>query len=166
MPFNHFRFKATLYLSLVGLLIIGFHIIFDIDIFEQFVVFIHHYEAYEADELVVIFPLLLAGLIIDAINEKNRKQQEIDQQRLKALKATMTTVQDISNNFLNNMQYFLMEARENKQLKDDSIETINTLIFDTARELRLLGDVNHTKEQEFSSGMSGIDYKPKQDKDE
>jgi len=166
MPFNNFRFRITLYLAVIGLLVVGFHIIFDVDIFEKFVALIHRYEAYEVDELVIVFPLILIGLIIDGLNEKNRKEHEIELQRLKALKSTMTTVHDISNNFLNNMQYFIMEARENKQLKDESIETINTLIFDTAEELKLLGQVNHTKEQEYSAGISGIDYKQKKDKPE
>jgi hypothetical protein len=166
MRFLYYRFRATLYLSLIGVLAATIHIIFDVDVFERFAGFIRYYEAYDVDELVLFFPLLLMGLIIDSVNERNRKTDEIAQQRLNTLKATMTTVQDINNNFLNNMQYFVMEARENKQLKDESIEMINTMIFDTAKELQLLGNIEHTNEHEYSAGVKGIDYKQMQDKAE
>ena len=144
---------------LFGSILIAINIYFELDIFEMGVAFVHQYEEYDLDEVLLIGIPILVGLLIDLLNEKQRKQHLIDEERLKTLKATMNTVHDINNNFLNNMVYFVSEARENKQLTDDSIEEVDRLIYETADQLKLLGNITHTKETDFAAGIKGIDYK-------
>jgi len=162
MPFDQFRFKNSLYMLLVGSILIAINIYFELDIFEMAVAFVHQYEEYDLDELLLIGIPILVGLLIDLLNEKQRKQHLIDEERLKALKATMNTVHDINNNFLNAMVYFVSEAKEEKQLTDDSIEEIDKLIYETAERLKLLGNITHTNETDYGQGIKGIDYKPSQ----
>ena len=88
----------------------------------------------------------------------------MERERLKALKATMTTVHDINNNFLNGLLYFVSEAKESNALDTESIDTINRMIFETAERLKTLSDIEHTKESDYGSGIKGIDYLPKPDK--
>ena len=164
MPFNQFRFKYSLYLLVCGIILSAINIYFNHDLFEMFVAFVHQYEAYDLDELLLLAIPLLVGLVIDLVNEKQRKQHLIDEERLKTLKATMNTVHDINNNFLNAMVYFVSEARDNKQLTDDSIEEVDKLIYKTAEQLKLLGNITHTNETDYGEGIKGIDYKSGQNK--
>lgn len=159
MPFDDFRFRNTLYLCLFGIVLVAVNIFFDFDLFERFVGFVHQYEEYDIDEFILISIPLMTGLLIDLMNEKHRKKRIVEAERLKALKATMHTVHDINNNFLNNLQHFITEAKEHKQLSDDSIKEINQLIFETADKLKRLGNINHTKETNYAAGIKGIDYK-------
>lgn len=159
MLFDEFRFRNTLYLCLLGILFVALNIFFDLDLFEQFVAFVHQYEAYDVDEIILITVPLMIGLLVDLINEKHRKTHAIEHERLRAFKATMNTVHNINNNFLNNLEYFVSEARKNKQLDDDLIEEMDRLIFETADKLKQLGDINHTKETDYATGIKGIDYK-------
>jgi len=166
MHFSEFRFKATLYCLLLGLLIVTINILFGLNLFERFVDFVHQYEEHDIDEVVLILVPLLIGLCIDLNNENHRKAQLVERERLKALKATMTTVHDINNNFLNGLLYFVSEAKESNALNTESIDTINQMIFETAERLKNLSDIKHTKESDYGSGLKGIDYLPKPDKEQ
>ncbi|HKI59702.1 MAG TPA: hypothetical protein VKA23_01595 [Mariprofundaceae bacterium] len=64
------------------------------------------------------------------------------------------------------MVYFVSEARESKQLTDDSIEEIDKLIYQTAEQLKKLGNITHTKETDYGTGVRVIDYKSDHNKPE
>jgi hypothetical protein len=63
----------------------------------------------------------------------------------------MTTVQDLVNNFLNNMQLFRMEA-EDGPLSSESLKLMDELIFETADKLKSLGDSRSVDEYEMTVG--------------
>jgi len=88
----------------------------------------------------------------------------IQEEKLKILKATMRTVQDITGNFLNNLQYFTFEISENKTLSPESIKKLDELIHDTARRINKLGNLEEVREKKMAGDMIGIDYEyPKKD---
>jgi PAS domain S-box-containing protein len=84
-----------------------------------------------------------------------RHSQEVQFQRLKTFRATMTTVHDIVNNFLANMQLIRMEAEG--RLSDDTLTLFDRLIQETATELKVLGDLQTIREKEMVIGR-GIEY--------
>ncbi len=151
-----FRFTA------IGLFVSAFFLIvsllFDLDLFEKIVELLQGVEAYDIDELLIATFIISVGLLIDYYQDRIKKERELEQKRLKALKATMSTVHDIVNNFLNNIHLFIFEAKE-KKLTPESIESLEKLIRDTAAELRALGEVEIVKEIEVVEGIAGIDYK-------
>ena len=157
---SEFRFKYTLYFSIGGIILIAIGIFFELNIFERVVTFVHQHEEYDIDEILLLLIPLLSGLTIDLINEKNRKKNIVEAERLKAFRATMNTVHDINNNFFSNLQYFVLKARE-KELDDASIEEMDRLIFETADKLKQLGDLDHTKEINYAANVKGIDYSHK-----
>jgi len=159
MPINrikNFRFTTIgLVVSLFFLIVSHLH---DLDLFEQIVALLHSFEAYDVDELLIASFVISVGLLIDYNRERSRKEHELEHKRLKALKATMSTVHHIVNNFLNNTHLFIFEARENR-LTPESIDTLEKLIHETAGELRELGEVESVREIEVINGITGIDYK-------
>ena len=76
-------------------------------------------------------------------------------QRLKVFRATMTTVHDIVNNFLMNMQLIRMEAEG--RLTEETVQLFDRLIEESAAELRVLGDLETVREKQMAVGI-GIDY--------
>ncbi len=88
---------------------------------------------------------------------QTKHKLEIQEERLKVLRATMRTVHDIVNNFLTSMQLFQMEAEEKNALNPETLELMDNIIQDTAAKLRKLGNLEATPEKQMASGV-GIDY--------
>ena len=85
------------------------------------------------------------------------KELEVQEERLKILRATMRTVNDIVGNFLNKLQLFQMEAEEKNALPPESLELMDSIIQDTTTRLRMLGDLETIHEKPMC-GDIGIDY--------
>ena len=91
--------------------------------------------------------------------QARRHNQEVQVQRLNTFRATMTTVHDIVNNFLANMQLIRLEAEG--RLSDETLTLFDRLIQDTATELKVLGDLQTIREKEMVIGR-GIEYQSSQ----
>jgi len=87
--------------------------------------------------------------------ELTRLNEEIQFQRLRVFKATMRTVQDILNNFLNSLQLVHLEAEG--ELPAEMLAVVDRLIREAAVKLKALGDLETIKEKEMALGQS-IDY--------
>ena len=110
-------------------------------------------------EFASAFVLIVVGLVIDQLRERRvaRRRAEIEEQRLRVLKATMRTVQDLVNNFLNNMQLFRMEA-EDGPLSVESLKRFDDLINETAEKLQALGDSEAVVEYKMASGIGIVPH--------
>jgi PAS domain S-box-containing protein len=95
-----------------------------------------------------------------AEEQRRRHQDEIESQRLRVFRATMTTVHDIFNNFLMNMQLIRMEAEGH--LPEETLLLFERLIQENAAELRVLSDLQTVREKEMAVG-TGIEYPKHQD---
>jgi hypothetical protein len=113
----------------------------------------------EADDILTGLTLMLAGLTVDRLLSRNRRRRrqrdEIEAQKIRTHKATMRTVQDIVNNFLNNLMLFEMPAKDN--MPHGSLDTVEELIHHTAQQLRSLGDLESVEETSLAAGI-GIKY--------
>jgi hypothetical protein len=116
-------------------------------------------EKNELDEFASAFVLIVVGLVIDQLREQRfaRRRSEIEEQRLRVLKATMRTVQDLMNNFLNNVQLFRMEA-EDGPLSVESLKLFDDLINETAEKLKALGDSESVVEYKMASGIGIVPH--------
>ncbi len=94
------------------------------------------------------------------------KEAEIREEKLKVLKATMRTVQDITGNFLNNLHCFKFEIETNKTLSPESVKKLDALIQDTSLRIDKLGNLDEIREKRMAGDMIGIDYEhPGKDED-
>jgi two-component system cell cycle sensor histidine kinase/response regulator CckA len=88
-------------------------------------------------------------------SEVRRLNDEIQRQRLRVFKATMTTVHDIVNNLLTSLQLVRLEAEG--RLSAEQLTQFDRMIADAAGKLRTLGDLETVTEKEMEIG-TGIDY--------
>ena len=131
----------------------------NIDIVKINLAFLESIERHRADDILTGLTSVLVGLAIDRVlsrqRRRKRQQDEIEAQRLRTLRATMRTVHDIVNNFLNNLMLFEIPAQDDAPHR--SLNTIEELIQHTSQELRALGDVESVVEQSLAIGI-GIEY--------
>ncbi|MDX1302905.1 hypothetical protein [Photobacterium sp.] len=88
---------------------------------------------------------------------RNKHKLEVQKERVNVLRATMRTVHDIVNNFLNNLQLFQLEAEEKNALDPKSLALMESIIQDTSTKLAKLGDLDSTPEKQVAGGI-GINY--------
>ena len=84
-------------------------------------------------------------------NLQSIREVEIREEKVKVLKATMRTVQDITGNFLNSLQYFKLEIDKNKTLPSESAKKVDELIQDAALRINILGNVEEAREKKWQA---------------
>jgi len=148
----------------VGGAVVGFGLILittltNIDLVKLNLKFLENIERHDWDDILTGVTFILVGLTIDRILSRQRKrkrqQDEMHALRLRTLKATMRTVHDIVNNFLNNLMLFEIPVMDDAP--HGSSTTVEELIQNTAQQLRSLGDVESVVEQTLAVGI-GIEY--------
>lgn len=157
------HFKNTIVAGTVGVVIVAYAFIFHKDVFDFLVIILEYLENYEVDEILIAGVLILIGLAVDLSRIRREREHtiELQDQRLKVLRATVRTVQDIVNNFLNNLLLFRLEAEENHALSNSSLQLMDSLIAETGAKLNALADLDATREIPMAGGFKGIDYEPK-----
>lgn len=156
------HFKNTIVCGTVGVGIVAFAFLFHMDVFDFLVTILEYLEAYEVDEILIAGVLLLLGLAVDlALIRRDREHTiEVQKQRLKVLRATVRTVQDIVNNFLNNLMLFRLEAEEKNALSQGALQQMDSLIVETGAKLKALADLDSAREKPMAGGLTGIDFGP------
>lgn len=152
------HFKNTAAGGVIGIGIVAYAFVLKGDVFDYLVELLAYLEHYEIDEIIMAAGAILFGLLLDLVLMKRQKERhiELQEQRVKVLKATMRTVQDIVNNFLNNLIFFRMEAETKGALSESSLRTMDSLIHETSAKLNALGELEEVPEK--LNGLSGIDY--------
>lgn len=93
------------------------------------------------------------GICVLSIDITDRK--EADAQRLRVFKATMTTVHEIVNNALTNLQYVRVRAED--RLDGELLQLFDRVIDETSSKLRGLGTLQEVNERALAVGP-GIDW--------
>jgi len=153
------RFKTTVFTFIFGALFFFTSTLVEVDVFERAGALLRSLEIYEADELLIAVFFVLCGLVIDMHTVKLRKERQviIQEQRLRVLRATMNSVNDINNNFLNSLLLFRMEAEDKGALSYDSLALFDSLISDASEKLKRLSMLNHTHEKDAGDGIYMLD---------
>jgi len=110
------------------------------------------------DELLAAVLTVLAGIGIDGVAARKRKDRETEIQghRLMVFRATMRSVHELVNDVLQQMQVFRMEAEG--LMPEETLKSFDDLIHRTADELQALGNLESTPEIDTPFGRS-IDHK-------
>lgn len=153
-------FKNTIAGGIVGVAIIVYGFLSQKDVFQYLSLVLDYLEHFEVDEILIAGTSISAGLLLDLILNKRQKERyiELQEQRLRVLRATMMTVQDIVNNFLNSLSLFRLEAEDRGALSESSLQEMDSLIQETSAKLSALGELQGTPEKPMAGGMVGIDY--------
>ena len=153
------RFKTTAIALVFSAFFYFASVLAEVDIFERVGETLSGFEIYEADKLLIAVLFVLCGFIIDMHMIKSREEREmaIQEHRLRVLRATMNSVNDINNNFLNSLLLFRMEAEDKGALSYDSLALFDSLISDASEKLKRISRLEHTHEKDSGGGIYMLD---------
>jgi PAS domain S-box-containing protein len=104
-------------------------------------------------------PVRVLGVNTDVTDRRSLEEQlreaHVQAERLRILKATMRTVQDIVSNALMSLQLFRAEAEPH--VSSESLDLFDRILAETAAKLTALGKLEHLTETDMAMG-AGIDY--------
>lgn len=153
-----YRFPFTLGAAVLAATLVILAVVCHIDVVKWDVAVIDLIERHEVDDLFTAMGLVVVGLLADYALVERRKAAQRDAQRLQVFKATMRTVQEIVNNFLNS--FHLLRIDNEDVLRPQTLAMFDRLIEETAVKLRTLRDLEATPEKQLAGGFIGIDYEP------
>lgn len=135
----------------------------DLDIMDNLFGFLTRYEEYELNELLIAGFIISIGLIADLIKRKAEREYKLKLhlERLHVLRSTMRTMQDIINNLVVALQYFRINSEDCKELDEESLELIDSLIKTTTDKINILSNLEDAHEKEIYSGLTVIDIDEK-----
>ena len=148
-------FPATVLTGALAAFVIGAAVVGDVDIIPMSVKAIERIAPGELDEIALALLLVGVGLTIDLASRRARHRAEIEVRRQRVFRATITTVHDIVNNFLHQLE--LVRATADDQLSNETSALLDDLIRGAAAKLKALGDIEQIIETPMGS-VVGITY--------
>lgn len=151
------EFRVTFVFFLIGAITFFVASSQNINMFESILGYFRALENFEFDEILLLANLVGFGLIFDLVRIREEKGQRlaIQEQKLRVLRASMTAACEIVNNPLNQLQLIMLEAKQKNALSPESLQLLNSIIFDTSAKLRKLGKLNSADEERISSSFIG-----------
>jgi hypothetical protein len=157
------RYKMTLAMGVFSILYMLLYSFINIDLFELLVVALAKIEALKAEEVFLGTVFIVIGFLIDLLLfwRRNIFKRKMNEEKLSTLRSTMTTVQDVVNNFLNNLLFFRFEAEKSAALNEESLKVFDDLVSDTANKLQEIDALEKILKRDFGAGITGIVISPK-----
>lgn len=112
-----------------------------------------------ADDALASGMVIIGGILVDTARARAsaRREAMIQAQRLRVLKATMRSVNEIVYNFIGSVQLFCLESED--VVPGERTLSLERRIVVMAEQLKQLSDLSHTPESHMAAGI-GIAYKP------
>ncbi|MBN1556416.1 MAG: hypothetical protein JXA11_16875 [Phycisphaerae bacterium] len=89
--------------------------------------------------------------------EREKHENDVQEQRLRVLRATMVSVQEIMNNLLNHLRTFRENTKKHETKDSETSIFLDYVIQDTTERLEKLSRLDSTPEKPTAAGI-GIDY--------
>ena len=143
------RFWSTLIAFAAGALLFASHV--------QWIEFNVQPQAGDIRPAMLAACVVIAGIALDWSRARQRKrlQSEIEEAKLRTLRATMRTVQHLVNTFLNDL--ILLEVEAANTLPQEMLDRLDDRVQDIAKQLKALGDVTSVREKRMGAEV-GVDY--------
>jgi len=153
---------VTLAAALIGTLLVLLDIYLGLDLFGLLISNIaeFHKNDYEIDEFILFAIIILIGASIDTVwyRIELKKRNEIIDDRLHTMQLTMTSVNDIVNNLLTNMQFIQFKAEQGIVLDHEEIKLLDTQIKETAEKIQKIHELEEILDRDLGQGISGLQF--------
>ncbi len=147
----------------IGFVVIFFDLYLGLDLFGILIAGVaeFHHNDYEIDELIILMFITLIGVVIDIVGHraKLKRRGEVINDRIRTLQLTMTSVNDIVNNLLTNMQFIKFKAEQGKVLNREEIELLDVQITETAEKIQKIHELEEILDRDLGQGISALKLK-------
>jgi len=117
------------------------------------------YTIWQSHIITIVFTSLIATIVsLFMMNlterlEKEKRELELRESKIRTLKITMFTVHHIVNNFLNRLLLIRIEAEEEGTISKHSLEKLEKDISEVSRKLVALSEIEHPDSPEDFSAF-------------
>ena len=87
------------------------------DLFENFIKALQNFERHEIDEFIIPVVIFMIFLLIELF--RKNQHLSVENEKIKIYKAMLRSIHYILNNFLNQMELFLITAQDIEEFPDD-----------------------------------------------
>ena len=129
---------VTAMITLIGSLVI------EGDLFEYVVSHLEKLEAYQLDELIIPALIFFIFVVFDAL--RRQKAQTVEIEKVKIYRAMLRSAHHVLNNFLNQMQLFKFEAKNNPDFNPEVLELYDQIMEDATMQIKALGSIDNIDE--------------------
>jgi hypothetical protein len=152
MKISTIRFPLTSAAIALAITVVSAALIWDINLVALPFRLLDRIEQHEIDDIVTAVILVIVAFLVDHAVAARRERREITMQaeRLRVVKVTMRTVQDIVNNCLNQLQLVRFEAEGH--VSQEALAIFDASIQETAAKLKTLGDLETYTEKQMEVG--------------
>ena len=152
-------YRLTLLASAVSLMLITASLVFNLDLFEVIIDFLHRFEDMELDEVLLAGMLFLSALSFDLWTQRkdHLNKQVIEEERLHVLRATMVTVMDAVNTLVASIQLFQIEMEERKMRIPIEMMHLDKSIENTVVRLKSLQRLEKISEKKIGENIYAIE---------
>ena len=115
----------------------------------KFYLFAGTYTIWQSHVITIVFTSLIASIVsmfmmnLTERIEKEKKELELRESKIRTLKITMFTVHHIVNNFLTRLQLIRVEAEEEGTISQESLEKLEKDISEVSEKLVALSEIEH-----------------------
>jgi hypothetical protein len=138
------HYQWTLFGIGIAISLLVLVIVFDLDIFEFFLTFLHSLERFEVDEFILPLLIILICLAIDFF--KIQRRRVIEYEKVRIYKAMLASAHHVLNNFLNQIQLFKITAESTPNFDTEVLEIFDSVIDEAANQIKALGSINSVDE--------------------
>jgi len=138
------RYKLTwIGLGIAVVILVYAHFV-EVDPFDWLVSFFKSVEDYEVDEIFIGVFVLLVCLAVDLFRQK--RDQKVEQEKLKVYQAMISSSHHILNNFLNQMQLFKITAERTPGFDEDILSMYDTIMKEASDQIEELSSISEISE--------------------
>jgi len=148
---------------IVGLFVVIFFTItnysYHIDLFRLAIMYLNQKQFFHTEEVAFSVVLLIVALLIDQFRNvrRTRRKRRLEQERLNTARATMATMNDLVNNFLNNILLVQMEIEKKEPLSDETIKMLNDMTSKLTADMKRINDIDVVTERNLSNKFNVLD---------
>ena len=154
--------RATIMATVIAVVLFVGSLAGNFDPFDSFIRYLRSLERYQLDEAFLALCIILVGVVWDllALRNKQLREEDVRDQRMHILKATMVTVMDITNSLLASVRLFLYEVDAGKSVTSNEIAQLDDSMKRSMFRLRSLQGLDSISEIEIDDDSFAIDIAP------
>lgn len=151
--------------TIVGFFIISFFLAtnftYHIDLFKVVINFLNERQFLDTEEIIFSVILIIITMLIDQFRNvrRTRRKRSLEQDRLNVARATMSTMNDLVGNFLNNILLIKIDMEKNEPLSSETITMFNDIILKLTSDMRRINDIDVIAERNLSESFQILDLK-------
>lgn len=141
----------TLVGLVIAVLLLGFDLFLELDLFESFAGLLESVEEYEIDEFIIPSMILIICSLIDFI--RLNKDRKAEQEKIKIYKAMVQASDHVLKNCLNQMLLIRYEAEEMPDFDPKTIEIFDQSMHEAMNQLKSLGNLDDVDEDKIGRSI-------------